>query len=278
MDSSCLNHVFTPAEESQFAERGFIVFDQVLPPDMVAELTVVSDRIDAAERQKRDVGPKDRLTIRDMIWRDEPFLELVDWPRTLPKIWGALGWNIQIYHTVLAYSPPGDGPVVFQGWHQDSDRVNHEIESSLRPRISVKIARFLTDGTEEGRASFWIVPGSHLMDTYEIPGGGTLPAGAEPVLVPQGGAVLFDRRIWHTASSDAADVPRKAIFYGYSYRWLRPRDGQTVEHLYQRSDPIRRQLLGYSPNGSFGYSSPKEEDAPLRAFLREHLGAAASTL
>ena len=277
MDPSCLNHILTPAEERQFAARGYIVFDQMLPPAMVAALTAVSDRIDAEERQKRGVGPRDRLTIRDMIWRDGLFLELVDWPRALPKIWGALGWNIQIYHTVLAYSPPGDGPVAFQGWHQDSDRVNHEIESSPRPRISVKIAHFLTDCTEEGRANFWVVPGSHLMDTYEIPDDGALPEGAEPVIVPQGGAVLFDRRIWHTASSNATDVPRKAIFYGYSYRWLRPRDDQTVEHLYERSDPIRRQLLGYSPNGGFGYSSPREEDAPLRAFLREHLGAAVAT-
>ena len=95
------------------------------------------------------------------------------------KKYGALGWNIQIYHTVLAYSPPGDGPVAFQGWHQDSDRVNHEIESIPRPRISVKIAHFLTDCTDEGRANFWVVPGSHLMDTYAIPDNGALPAGAE---------------------------------------------------------------------------------------------------
>ena len=212
MDPSCLNHILTPAEERQFAARGYIVFDQMLPPEMVAALTAVSDRIDAEERQKRGVGPRDRLTIRDMIWRDGLFLELVDWPRALPKIWGALGWNIQIYHTVLAYSPPGDGPVAFQGWHQDSDRVNHEIESSPRPRISVKIAHFLTDCTEEGRANFWVVPGSQEMDTYDIPADGTLPQHAVPVMVPQGGAVLFDRRLWHTASSNTTAIPRKAIF------------------------------------------------------------------
>ena len=84
MDPSCLNHVLTPAEERQFAARGYIVLDQMLPPEMVAALTAVSDRIDAEERQKRGVGPQDRLTIRDIVWRDELFLELVDWPRALP--------------------------------------------------------------------------------------------------------------------------------------------------------------------------------------------------
>ena len=246
MDSSCLQYALTEAERLEFAQRGYLVFDEMLPPDVVDALVEVSDRVDAEERQKRGVGPYDRLTVRDMVWRDERYLDLVDWPRALPKVWGTLGWNIQIYHTVLAYSPPAEPnncQVKMQGWHQDSDRVNHEIESSPRPRISVKMAYFLSDCSEEGRANFWVVPGSHLLDTYEIPDD-SLPHNAVPVLVPQGGAVLFDRRIWHSASSNASAIARKALFYGYSYRWLRPRDDQTVEHLFKRSDPIRRQLLG----------------------------------
>ena len=163
-----------------------------------------------------------------------------------------------------------------QGWHQDSDRVNHEIESSPRPRISVKMAYFLSDCSEAGRANFWVVPGSHLLDAYEIPDDGSLPRNAVPVLVPQGGAVLFDRRIWHSASSNVSAIARKVLFYGYSYRWLRPRDDQTVEHLFERSDPIRRQLLGYAPTGGYGYTSPTDEDVPLRVFLRQHLGAEAA--
>ena len=279
MDPSCLAHALTDAENRAFKENGYLLFDEMLSPEHVAALTEVSDRIDAKEREKNGVSPYARQTVRDMVWRDPLFLDLVDLPQALPKIWGTLGWNIQIYHTVLAYSPPGDPAdrqVKMQGWHQDSGRVNQEIESSPRPRISVKIAYFLSDCTEEGRANFWVVPGSHLLDTYEIPDDGTLPQNAVPVMVPQGGAVLFDRRLWHTASSNASDTARKAIFYGYSYRWLRPRDDQTVEHLFAAADPIRRQLLGYAPTGGFGYTSPTDEDVPLRVFLREHVGAEAA--
>ena len=46
----------------------------------------------------------------------------------------------------------------------------------------------------------------------------------------------------------------------------------TVAHLMERCDPIRRQLLGASPSGGYGYTSPAEEDVPLRAWIREHLG------
>ena len=77
------------------------------------------------------------------------------------------------------------------------------------------------------------------------------------------------------ASTNASDTTRKVVFMGYSYRWLRPRDDQRVEHLIEGSNPVRRQLLGYSPTGGYGYTSPTDEDVPLRGWLREHLGEGA---
>ena len=49
----------------------------------------------------------------------------------------------------------------------------------------------------------------------------------------------------------------------------------TVDHYLDRCDPIRRQLLGVSNTGGLGYTSPSEEDVPLKAWLEEHLGAEA---
>ena len=74
MDSSCLQYALTEAEHLEFAQRGYLVFDEMLPPDRVDSLVEVSDRIDAEERQKRGVGPYARLTVRDMVWRDERYL------------------------------------------------------------------------------------------------------------------------------------------------------------------------------------------------------------
>jgi hypothetical protein len=45
----------------------------------------------------------------------------------------------------------------------------------------------------------------------------------------------------------------------------------TVAHYMDRSDPIRRQLLGAS-SGGLGYTSPSDEDVPLKFWLLEHLG------
>jgi ectoine hydroxylase len=69
-------------------------------------------------------------------------------------------------------------------------------------------------------------------------------------------------------------MTRKVIWYGYSYRWLRPKDAMTVEHLYPRLDPIQRQILGdgTSANGTY---DPTDADVPLRTWLQEHCPEAA---
>ena len=82
------------------------------------------------------------------------------------------------------------------------------------------------------------------------------------VLVPPGGAVLFDRRIWHTSSANISAITRKVLFYGYSYRWLRPRDDQSFEGLFAQCEPIRKQLLGYSENGGMDTRRRRKRTCP----------------
>ena len=70
-------------------------------------------------------------------------------------------------------------------------------------------------------------------------------------------------------------VRRRSFAVRYSYRWLRPRDDMSVAHLLDRCDPIQQQLLGVSHSGGHGYSSPKDEDVPLRGWLHENIGETA---
>jgi ectoine hydroxylase len=94
------------------------------------------------------------------------------------------------------------------------------------------------------------------------------------VLGPAGCAVLLDRRTWHSRSANVSTMTRKVIWYGYSYRWLRPKDAMTVEHLYANLDPIQRQILGdgTSANGTY---DPTDADVPLRGWLHQHYPEAA---
>ena len=276
MDTACLDYCLTKEERLQFEKNGFFIVKDALPPQMVEDLTVVVDRLDAQYRLEQGIGPHDRLNIMDFLGKDDLFLELLDWPTTFPKVWGTLGWHLQLYHSHLGISPPVDPAEKPEkkrlGWHQDSGRLNRDLETTPRPRISLKIGYFLTDTTEIGRANFYVVPGSHLENELELPADGASdPDGTMAVQAAPGDAVFFDRRLWHAASPNFTDVSRKVLFYGYSYRWLRPRDNMTVEHFMDRSDPIRRQLLGAS-SGGLGYTSPSDEDVPLKTWLIEHLG------
>jgi ectoine hydroxylase len=205
------------------------------------------------------------------------FADLVDYEKILPKVWGILGWNIYLYHAHLIVTPPS-GETAHEktfGWHQDSGRVNVEIESHPRPRLSLKVAYFLSDTSASGRGNFWVVPGSHLWDTLDrSPDGIGQPEGAVPVLAKPGTAVLFDRRLWHAGTPNWSDVTRKVLFYGYGYRWLRTKDDMTASSLWEQSSPIRRQLLGWGVNCN-GFYSPTDDDVPLRVWLREHSPAEA---
>jgi len=269
MNVSCLAHRLTDAERKTFDETGYLILEDALSAEQIAALTEDVDRV-YSEKLAAGHDPRTALFHPNFIPDSPLFLDLVDYERVFPKVWGILGWNIFLYHAHLIVTPPSGKSrdnATF-GWHQDSGRVNVEIEAHPRPRLSLKVAYFLSDTSVEGRGNFWVIPGSHRDDTLDRPTEGQ-PAGAIPVLAKPGSAVLFDRRIWHTASPNWSDVTRKILFYGYGYRWLRTKDDMTVQDLWEGSDPVRRQLLGWGVNCN-GFYSPTDEDVPLRVWLHEH--------
>ena len=271
MDISCLEHRLTDDERKTFEETGLLVVENALSPEQVASLTKKADAIYAG-RVDDGHSATQAVFYPNFIPDDPQFADLVDYPKILPKVWGLLGWNIYLYHAHMIVTPPSGKPKDDKtfGWHQDSGRVNQEMESTPRPRLSLKVAYFLSDTSLPGRGNFWVVPGSHLHDKIAMPPDGNgQPEGARPVLAKPGTAVFFDRRIWHAGSPNWSDVTRKVLFYGYGYRWIRTKDDMTVQSLWETSDPIRRQLLGAGTNAN-GYYSPTDEDVPLRVWLREH--------
>ena len=286
MDPSHLAHVLSQEEKRQFAEQGYLTIKGALPPAELNRLEAACDRV-WRDEQARDLGPDQNLFYPNFVGREQVFVDLLDHPRTFPKVWGLLNsWNIYLYHSHLGVTPqeaPADTPVKRPlGFHQDSGRVNVELRTFPTPRLSLKVAYFLTDVSEPGRGNFYIIPGSHLTD--RVPPASEvgrdprehttaeLPAGAVPICVPPGTAVLFDRRLWHSRGANHSALTRKVLFYGYGYRWIRPKDDMRVEHLYERLTPIRRQLLGDAVKNAGRYA-PADDDVPLRTWLTEHLGA-----
>jgi len=276
MDPQCLEYCLTEDEKQKFEDNGFLIVENAIPEEKVEKLITAFDRVGAEHLGKDELPSDASFNILDFVGRDEIFIELLDWYKTFPKVWGILGWNIKLYHSHLIALPPMPEEERDKkrrlGWHQDSGRLNIELEGNPRPRVSLKVAYFLTDTSVPGRGNFSVIPGSQKLNSLQMPDDDrTDPENATPVYAKPGTAVFFDRRLWHAVGRNTSEITRKVLFYGYSYRWLQPRDDMTVEHYMEKSDPIRQQILGKS-TGGMGYTSPGDKDVPLRAWIQENLG------
>ncbi len=254
----------TPPRE-RFERDGYVVLPGALGPEAVERLTEAVDRVYARERGPEG-GP---LHLLAFCGREAPFLELLDHPATLPLVVEALGPNLFMFHCHLDVHPPEDDPAAPPWmWHQDGGIVNRDLESEPRPRLSVKVAYFLTDCSEPGRGNFVVLPGSHLRNAIERPGDDSneLP-GAVPVLAAPGDAVVFDRRLWHMRSPNRSRLTRKALFYAYTYRWVRARDDLHVRpELLELLTPVRAQLLGAGLR-AIDFWMPDLVELPVRTAL-----------
>jgi len=252
----------------RFERDGYLIVEDALDTDHVARLTEAVDRVWAAHRGVPPLAGAEPLHLLAFVGRDPLFVELLDHEPVLRLVVDLLGWNVFMYHCHLDVHPPAVGRLPARWmWHQDGGVQNRDLETHPRPRMSVKVAYFLSDVSEPGRGNFVVLPGSHLCDTVELPAknSGDL-AGAVAVRVRPGTAVLFDRRLWHMRSENRSTLTRKALFYAYTYRWVRTRDDQHIPpELFGIITPVRAQLLG-SGSSAIGHWMPQDDDAPLRVW------------
>ncbi len=269
----------TGAEREEFEANGYLRVAGALLPGEVDRYLALHARVYDEERAAGRLTPVAGLTNRTgamhsfaFVLRDPAYLDLLDLPTTFPKVVDILGWNIQMYHCHIDQLPPLAGPTTpAWGWHQDGGRQNVEIETEpTRPRLSIKIAYWLSDVSEPGRGNLLVVPGSHVRNRLPRPErpelGFDTPDGAVPVLARPGDAVIFDRRLWHSRSDNRSGLTRKALFVGYTYRWIRPRDDYPIDwsaEPYRSLSPVRRQLLGWGAD-AMSFWALGNDPVPLR--------------
>ena len=265
--------VTSPA--AQLTSGGYVPVRGALTPPAVECLSAALDRVYEEEVRRGRTGAGEPMHLLGDIGRDNAFLDLLDHPAVFPLISGELGWNIQLYHCHLDVTPPQTTPHLRRawGWHQDGGRQNLDLEADPRPRMSLKVAFWLSDVSQPGRGNMLILPGSHHSNTLRRPEHPELgfdpPAGAVPVLASPGDALVFDRRLWHSRSDNLSAHTRRVIFLAYSFRWIRPRDEFGIDPASERFralSPVRRQLLG-EPAGPHHHWGMEPGAVPLFAEL-----------
>lgn len=143
MEPSSLQYALTEEERQTFNKTGYLILENALSPEQVAALTKEVDHI-FETKVKAGHDTTKALFHPNFIPDHQLFLDLLDYEKVLPKVWGILGWNIYLYHAHMIVTPPSGAEQNDKtfGWHQDSGRMNIEMESEPRPRMSLKVAYF----------------------------------------------------------------------------------------------------------------------------------------
>ena len=264
----------TTQQREDFEHDGFLVIPGALPEQMVDRLLAVVDRLYADGMAGEGMNDRGFWHMRNCLPTDDIFLELLDWPATVPLIPQLLNHNIQLITSHLVVRPPidrdGDSSYGRSGWHRDGGTAPQDLGVS-QPRMFIKIAYWLSDISEPERGAIRLLPESH--DTkVELPDSDFEAQEHLAIRCRPGDAVLFENRTLHSVGPNFSSITRKSLFFGYGYRWLRPMDYITMPpELLVRCDPIRRQLLG-DTTGAMAFQLPEAEDVPLKAWLAGHTG------
>jgi len=258
-------HALTPSERTHFERDGFLIVRDALDGELLAEAQRAAAAHNDRYRRQEKTGPHHVLNEHDLVGKAPVWLELIDKPTTFVKVLGIMGWHIQLFHTQLLITPPAPSTATpgAYGWHQDNNRMSLDLAVREQPMVSLKVGYFLTDLPATGMGNLAVIPGSHHDSSPRT-------EDAIEITAATGDAVIFDRRLWHSATTNCSPTARTFVTYGYAHRWLRPKSAMQLHGLFDQLDPIRRQLLGYATSAN-GYFDPQPDDVPLREWMHQHL-------
>src|SRR6516162_7754633 len=139
--NSTPNAPMTAEQRASFDRDGYLIIRGALGQDEVTAAREAIDRVHACLAKAGSVGPDGSMHLLSVVANCPELAFLTDHPATFPYVWSTLGWNIHIYHSHLDFHPPLQTRMPFRfDWHQDGGRQNRELETSPRPRLSVKLA------------------------------------------------------------------------------------------------------------------------------------------
>ncbi len=268
----------TDEQRAAFDRDGYLLIRGALRPDEAVVARDALDRVYATAAKAGSLGPDGSMHLLSAVTNCPQLVGLIDHPATFGYVWSVLGWNIHVYHSHLDVHPPVRLQLPFRfEWHQDGGRQNREIETTPRARLSVKLAYWLSDVSEPGRGNLKVVPGSQLTNWIDGPPRRDMrwpdPHGAVEVTAQPGDAIFFDRRIWHARSQNDSPHTRKAVFFGYTYRWTAIRDDVAplrASDWFAQLTPVQQQLLGGIETGNGDHAwGHNPATTPLYGWLDE---------
>ena len=254
----------------QFDRDGYLFLEDVLAPDLVAQLRDDLDAVLAeqpvAERHQQ-IGI--RLAVR-MFERSPANLDLFDlepiatFAETLigrdDPPYGADG--VHVIHNNSFTTLPGGGGIT--RWHQDDSPhflvTAGDAPTNVRLPVLLFTANYyLTDVTETANGATEVVPGSHVFGRRcpDVLEGTEWEVRVVAPLGRAGSVVMFNNQVWHRGGPNTTDRVRYITQVSYARRLVGHKyapfmNYEMPEHVYADAGPRRKRLLGFLPSGAYG--------------------------
>ncbi len=243
----------------QFHTDGFLFIENVLPPEIVAELKADLDRVPTEE----SVNFKSRIEVRARMFEtSRANLRLFELEPVVTLAEAIIDEVTHVIHNNSFRSPTGGGGI--GAWHQDDPPhylVTHgDPPTNVRLPVLVCSANYyLTDveSLEHGPTQF--IRGSHLFGKACPPflQGERYRDRLVTCLGRAGSLVLVNSQVWHRGAPNTSDRVRYMTQITYARRIVGHKyypfmNYVMPEHVYAGADDRLRRLLGFLPTGAYG--------------------------
>jgi phytanoyl-CoA hydroxylase len=211
------------AQVRHYDRYGYIVVPDLVPPDVLAEVTAAVDPFDAkaeaflrsVEGERVSIAEAGAITFSVHVAARSPVLRRLVTDAALTGIAADLvGPDVRLYWDQAVYKKP-EKPRRFP-WHQDNGY------AFVEPQQYLTVWLALTDATLANGCPM-VAPGFHrlgtIAHTYVDPLGWEClhdPDGALAAEVPAGGAVVFSSLTPHLTGPNTTDEVRKAYILQYA--------------------------------------------------------------
>ncbi len=247
--------MMTPEEKFTLDLQGYLVIENVLTPDEVAELNQIGDRVFPRDYEDGSGKREHQRGTRNVSRWDPACQRLIDHPNTTPYLVELLGPNFRMDHDYCMFMEQGSkGGRLHGGPEEDNlSSFYKQYNGTIRNGLSV-MTYFLADAGP-GDGGFACVPGSHKSNFLaDFPADVAhqerdVPYVVQPV-VKAGDALFFTEALIHGTAPWKANHERRAFLYKYT-----PGDMSWASTYYDADDyfdPTEQQRRILAPPSSEG--------------------------
>lgn len=227
----------------QIKINGFVLFDSVLPEDLVSGLRAAFTEVFEAFVAETDPNRGASRYQMHLPFR-EPFINpaVIAHPIALSVIDAILGDDCVCHYFASDTALPGSE---YQAVHSDIHLLFPETELPVPAYCMVLNIPLVEFRADNGPVEIW--PGgthhmSSAVDMKALAG----PMHSEPVLMGAGSLLIRDARMWHCGTPNRSDAPRTNLAMIFSRRWFKTRyppieiSRQTYDALPERAQKLFR--------------------------------------